>query len=142
MAQYRTKTPAMADGFTIFPSSIIEPSVWSPGFIKPLAWDCPREDLSYLIRNKAIDVPGTLLRNELLQCYIRTAYLDVPTPSLRSLCTIFDPHSVGCEQVSLILFQAMMFSATAHVDVQSLKAAVFRSRTEIRAIFSQKVNVT
>ena len=45
------------------------------------------------------------------------------------------------DQVSLLLFQAMMFAATAYVDLQLVNQAGYSDRKTMRKVFFQKVRV-
>jgi hypothetical protein len=98
------------------------------------------EDIEYLERKGALTVPDTRLRNELLRSYVQYVHPYMPLLDLKDF---LDPiqKDDGNSPVSLLLFQAVMFSATAFIDMRFLHAQGFDSRKVARKAFFQKARV-
>ena len=98
------------------------------------------EELEYLKNRGALSVPGTTLRNQLFLSFVMYVYPFLPVLDLQDF--IFAIEGQPRTEVSLILFQAVMFAGTAFVDAQSLVNAGFEDRVAARAYFFEKVKVS
>jgi hypothetical protein len=92
-----------------------------------------------LSQRGALSIPEPGLRDELLLAFVLYVYPTLPVVDLQDLVKAVEGHP-GCD-VSLILFQAVMFAGTAFVDLQLLVDAGFESRLAARAYFFRKVKV-
>ena len=111
-----------------------------PRFLKPMPSRIEPEDLEFLRIRGALSVPETGLRNELLRCYIKWVHSFMPVLNLQQflLCiTQNDPDG----NVSLLLFQAVMFVATAFIDFKHLHAAGYATRKSARNAFYTRLRV-
>lgn len=97
--------------------------------------------MHYLQEKLALDLPSDSLRNQLLQSYIEFVHGLLPILELHNfLNTIERGGKKG--QISLLLFQAVMFAGTAFVDMQHLSAAGFKERRDARNAYYEKVRVS
>ncbi|GAB1205632.1 hypothetical protein APSETT445_004310 [Aspergillus pseudonomiae] len=96
-----------------------------PRFLKPLPSHISPEDLEFLRFRGALSIPESGLRNELLRCYIKWVHSFMPVLNLQDFLRCVaenDPNG----NISLLLFQAVMFVATAFVDLKHLQDAGIR----------------
>lgn len=86
----------------------------------------------------------------LLQAFVEHVHPYMPILDLFGFLAAIEesqtPHTPsqpmkGASQISLLLFQAVMFAATAFVDVKHLHAAGFTSRKEARRLYFQKTRL-
>ncbi|PWY78116.1 hypothetical protein BO94DRAFT_498225 [Aspergillus sclerotioniger CBS 115572] len=111
-----------------------------PRFLKPLPSRIPPEDLEFLRFRGALSIPESGLRNELLRCYIKWVHSFMPVLNLQEFLRCVaenDPKS----NISLLLFQAVMFVATAFVDLQHLQAAGYATRKSARSAFFTRLRL-
>lgn len=119
---------------------VIEAVDDSPRFLKPLPSRIPAEDIEYLRSKGALTIPEPPLRNELLRAYVQWVHNFMPLLDLHEfLCSVAenDPDA----NISLLLFQAVMFAGTAFVDLEHLQAAGFATRREARKAFFMRARV-
>ena len=98
------------------------------------------EDLEYLQRKGAFIIPDTGFRNELLRCYVQYVHPYLPLVDLEDLLTTIEKNQ-STDTVSLLLFQAVMFAATAYIDMRYLVAQGYVTRKAARKAFFQKVKL-
>jgi hypothetical protein len=111
-----------------------------PRFLKPLPSRIPEEDLEFLRFRGALSIPESGLRTELLRCYIRWVHSFLPVLNLQEFLRCVaenDPDG----NISLLLFQAVTFVATAFVDLEHLQAAGFTTRKAARNTFYTRLRV-
>ncbi|KAL2808927.1 fungal-specific transcription factor domain-containing protein [Aspergillus granulosus] len=111
-----------------------------PRFLKPLPSRIPAEDLEFLRFRGALSIPESGLRTELLRCYIKWVHSFLPVLNLQEFLRCVaenDPDG----NISLLLFQAVMFVATAFVDLQHLQAAGFTTRKTARNTFYTRLRL-
>lgn len=116
------------------------PSRHLPAYLKPLPARIGADEVMYLSRKGALAIPPLPLRNALLRCFIEFVHPYMPLLDIQDLIDSVDRND-GTGQVSLLLFQAIMFSGIAMVDFKLLKAAGYFSRREARREFFQKARV-
>ncbi|KAF2995597.1 hypothetical protein E8E14_000395 [Neopestalotiopsis sp. 37M] len=111
-----------------------------PAFIKPLPHRFGPTDLAYLAEKDALTIPDDELRNELLRIYIYVVYAFIPCVELG---TFLGPilRNNGEEQVSLILFQAIMYVSVTFVDVEYLRARGYPNRKSAQKTFFNRVRL-
>ncbi|KIX08513.1 uncharacterized protein Z518_03169 [Rhinocladiella mackenziei CBS 650.93] len=111
-----------------------------PCFIKPLPSHLTCEDTDYLSYKRVFEIPEARYRNEILRSYFQFVYPLLPLldvggflgPMLQN-----DPQ----DQVSLLLFQAVMCSGAAHVDIQILHALGYGTRKAARRAFFERARL-
>lgn len=111
-----------------------------PRFLKPLPSRIPPEDLEFLRFRGALSIPESGLRNELLRCYIKWVHSFMPVLNLQEFLRCVaenDPNG----NISLLLFQAVMFVATAFIDLHHLQAAGYATRKIARNVFFTRLRV-
>lgn len=113
-----------------------------PGFIRPLPAKIAPEDVRYLSAKGALSLPGIALQNALLQAYAEYVHPYMPLMDLHEFLGLVSRRDGLNGQASLFLYQAVMFSATAFVDIKYLREAGYASRKVARKAFFQKTRVS
>ncbi|EGP91831.1 uncharacterized protein MYCGRDRAFT_20893, partial [Zymoseptoria tritici IPO323] len=121
-------------------NSPISPLHSLPLYIKPLPTKLEPEDLAYLEKRGALTIPPTTLRNELLRNYVEFVYPSMPMLNIHDLVATIDRND-GIQPISLLLFQAIMFSAVATIDMRFLTAAGYSTRRDARRDFFKKTRL-
>ncbi|KNG51365.1 cutinase transcription factor 1 alpha [Stemphylium lycopersici] len=112
-----------------------------PKFIKPLPAKIGPDEISYLEKKGALNVPRGNLRSEMLRAYVEFVHPYMPLIDLHDFLSIVDRRDGSKGKVSLILFQAVMFAGSAFVDMEHLRAAGYASRKDARKDFFQKTRI-
>ncbi|KAJ4047632.1 hypothetical protein NW761_007341 [Fusarium oxysporum] len=107
-----------------------------PGF-KPLPTKVAAEDVRYLRSKGALSVPSVPLQSALLQAYVEYVNPYMPLELFPFLNAI-NAGDGRAEKVSLLMYQAVMFAATAFVDIEVLLEAGYANRKAARKSFFQK----
>lgn len=113
-----------------------------PVYIKPLPQYMTAEDTKFLWAKGALSLPDTGLRDELIRCYIEFIHPELPLIELHEFLQTIDKGGGEEGGISLVLFQAVMFSGTAFVDASFLLEAGYSTRREIRTAFYQRARVS
>ena len=123
-------------------TSISTPALFSrfPPYIRPPREDIKRDDLEFLSRRGALIMPSVELRDQLLRCFILYVEPYMPILDLEAFFNAIDGKG-NSPPINLTLFQAIMFSGTAFVDMQLLQEAGYDSRRAARNDYYQKVKV-
>ncbi|KAJ5233347.1 uncharacterized protein N7469_005113 [Penicillium citrinum] len=111
-----------------------------PRFLKPLPDCIAPEDVEFLRFRGALSIPESGLRNELLRSYIQWVHSFMPVLNLQELLRCVaenDPNG----NVSVLLFQAIMFVGTAFVDLQHLLDAGYATRKDARSAFFTRLRL-
>lgn len=126
-----------------FLNSLEEPDLdpQLPAFIKPLPSKIAAEDEKYLKTKGALTLPSLSLQSGLLKAYIEFVHPYMPIIELHDFLAIVNSREGFHGQVSLFLYQAIMFSATAFVGTKYLKEAGYSSRRAARKDFFTKTRV-
>lgn len=99
------------------------------------------EDLDYLECKGALWLPSARFRTELLKSYIEWVHPQVPVLDLDVfLCTIAENDSEN--SISLLLFHAAMFAASAFVDIVHIRNEGYASRKAAREVLFRRAKVT
>ncbi|KAL3450262.1 fungal-specific transcription factor domain-containing protein [Aspergillus insuetus] len=109
-----------------------------PCFIQSMAEDVPEEDLEYLQSKGVFSLPRSMLCRELLRAFVESVYPFLPVLDLASFLRAVisqDEANNDSQPVSLLLFHAVMFSATAFVDLKHLYKAGYATRKDAREQF-------
>jgi len=104
------------------------------------------EDTYYLFKKGALSIPDTSFRNALLRAYVEYVHPYMPLIELHDFLDIVNrgngTMSDGTPgKVSLVLFQAVMFTGTAFVDKSWLEGAGYQTRKAARKAFYLKARV-
>ncbi|KAM3081375.1 hypothetical protein ACMFMG_004845 [Clarireedia jacksonii] len=111
-----------------------------PDYIKPLPQKMTSIDIDYLYGKGALSVPEDSMRSALLCAYIEYVHPYMPLLDLNETMTIINGNGMP-GNISLLLFQAIMFAGAGFVDIQYLKDAGFPSRKAARKAYFQKARV-
>lgn len=130
----------LPSGPSYFPQQSTRPHITLPPYIQPISQRMNTEDLEYLQRKGAFLIPETGLRNELLRCYVQYVHPYLPLIDLKDFLTTIEKNQ-ATDTVSLLLFQAAMFAATAYVDLRYLIAQGYMTRKEARKSFFRRVKL-
>lgn len=111
-----------------------------PRFLKPLPGCIAPEDLEFLRFRGALSIPETTLRNELLRAYILWVHSFMPVLNLQEfLRCVAENDPSG--NISVLLFQAVMFVGTAFIELKHLQAAGYATRKSARNAFFTRLRV-
>lgn len=126
-----------------FLNSLEEPDASSqlPAFIRPLPAKIAPEDVTYLHAKGALSLPSFSLQNALLSAYIEYVHPYMPLLELHDFLGMINARDGVYGQISLFLYQSVMFAATAFVDVKHLKEAGYANRKAARREFFYKARL-
>jgi hypothetical protein len=113
-----------------------------PPFIKPLPAKIGPDEIAYLDKKGALTLPEGTLRSEMLRAYIEFVHPYMPLLDLHDFLTVIDRPDGSLGKVSLILYQAVFFSASAFISMHHLRLAGYTTRKEARKDFFQKTRVS
>ncbi|KIW72451.1 hypothetical protein PV04_00642 [Phialophora macrospora] len=116
------------------------PAFELPPYIRPSRPDIRHDDLEFLCRRGALSIPVGELRDQLLRCFVLYVYPFMPIVDLVDFMGAIDGNDAA-PKISLIVFQAILFSATAYVDLPLLQEAGYENRRAARADYYQKVKL-
>lgn len=116
------------------------PRLALPAYIKPLPIQFGHDDITYLRNKGALAIPDAQLRNELLRAYAEHMHPFMPLLDWYKFMQIINQND-GIQSVSLLLFQAVMFTGVATVDMRLLRAAGYDTRREARRAFFEKARL-
>ncbi|KAK4203822.1 fungal-specific transcription factor domain-containing protein [Triangularia verruculosa] len=119
----------------------IAPEQQLPAFIKPIPKAVSPEDLDYLRAKKALTLPHPQLQNALLKAYVEYVHPYMPVMDVHPFLDAINDQTGQSGKISLLLYQAVMFVATAFVDEALLKADGYQDRREARKAFFSKTRV-
>lgn len=112
-----------------------------PDYLKPPSSRMTSIDIDYLFARGALSPPDTYLRNALLESFFNYVYPHTPLVDIHELLTIIHEGTGHTGQMSLLLFQAVMFAGSAFVNIELLQNAGYYDRKAARNVFFQKVRV-
>ncbi|KAM0425449.1 hypothetical protein ACHAPT_009238 [Fusarium lateritium] len=122
-------------------TSDFEQSSRLPDFIKPLASSIDGDDTAYLQSKGALTVPSVRFQNALLWSFFEYVYPFIPVVDVEEFLGSVHDRDGTSGQVSLLLYQAVLFAGTAHVNMDHLKKAGFNTRREARKAFFHRVRL-
>lgn len=112
-----------------------------PGYIQSPPDSLSEDDLNYLRMKGALTIPVTSVRNHLIQNFVEYVYGYLPIIDLGTFLEII--HGNGQNgQISLLLFQAIMFVGAAFATVDDLQATGYQNRMQARQDLFQKARVS
>ena len=107
-----------------------------PNYITPIPKGIANEDLQYLNSKGAFDIPDTETRDQLLTAYATWVHPFTPMLDLEhTLTAIFSNGEKGT--LSLLIFQSMLFAASAYVALNDRQ----ESRKRTRKIFYERARL-
>lgn len=118
------------------------PAPQFPAFLRPLPNKIAPEDVDYLKIKGALSVPTLPLQNALLQAYVEYVHPYMPLMDLNNFLGIINSRDGKNGQTSLFLYQAVMFAASAFVDMKYLREGGYTTRKAARKSFFQKTRVS
>jgi hypothetical protein len=114
-----------------------------PSFIKPLSKALNPDNLDFLHKKGALHIPARELRDEIINCYLQYVHPQLPVLDESTLREIArDPSSMKIAPMSILLFQAAMFSAVHFIAVDSIRKAGFDRALDLRRAFYAKARVS
>lgn len=119
-----------------------EPSNSSlPSFLKPSTDRIAEDDLAYLRAKGAFAVPGVGFRDALIWSFFEYVHPLMPVLDIDQFLQSTLDKDGSSEKISLLLYQAVLFAGTAHVKMEYLQEAGFKTRRHARKVFFQRVRV-
>lgn len=119
-------------------SEISNSSALLPSFIQPLPMMMNPTTIEYLYVNGVFTLPNPPLQNALLQTFVECVLPSKPiiewSAFMNAICNRDTDHG----SISLLLFYAMMTSATTFVDIGYLQEAGYSTRQEAQEAFYHK----
>ncbi|KAH7125930.1 cutinase transcription factor 1 beta [Dactylonectria macrodidyma] len=112
-----------------------------PAFIRPLPLSIDSEDVTYLQEKGALALPPPQLRNALLHAYVNYVHPYLPVLDIHNFLAIINADNHDFGHTSLLLFQAVMFSAAAFVEIEHLHNAGYADRKSARHALFQKTKL-
>jgi hypothetical protein len=113
-----------------------------PAFLRPLPTKIAAEDVNYLQIKGALSMPILPLQNALLQAYIEYVHPYMPLIDLNNFLSIINSRDGQNGQISLFLYQAVMFAASAFIDMKYLREGGYTTRKAACKSFFQKTRVS
>ncbi|KAK4869533.1 hypothetical protein LT330_005915 [Penicillium expansum] len=115
-----------------FGKSRVGYSKWLPDYASPLPPSITSEDCEFLHEQGAFNVPDTRGRAGILNAYFQFIHPALPILSPEDFLMVLDTTYNGNRGISLLLFQAVIFAATAWQPNDSLVLQGFKDRREAR----------
>lgn len=113
-----------------------------PSFFYPLPISRLEEcDINYLYDRGALTIPEVELQNALVEAYVEYIHPFMPILDLFPFLSTLHHRDPNFGQTSLLLYQTVMFAATAFVDMQHLNDAGHATRKEARKFYFNKAKV-
>ena len=116
-------TPSTTSPFPYF-SAPQSPVLDLPRFIKPTPPRIPIEDLEFLAKKGALQLPEGNLRNELLKAYFKFVHPFMPLLDRKEFMEITMGVDATRKKIGLLLFQAVMFAGSA-VSMGSASTTIY-----------------
>ncbi|KAL2131002.1 hypothetical protein VTI74DRAFT_5684 [Chaetomium olivicolor] len=138
-------TPAVlpASPASLYPllrTALEQTSEWPP-FLKPIPDRILAEDRQYLVQKQVFMLPPLRLQNALLAAYVEYVHPYMPLMELHDFLKVVNDRTGASGKVSLFLYHAVMFAATAFVDESLLKDAGYDSRRDARRAFFSRTRL-
>ncbi|OQU96208.1 Fungal Zn2-Cys6 binuclear cluster domain-containing protein [Cladophialophora immunda] len=112
-----------------------------PAFIKPLPDTLDSADLQYLHAKGALSLPSTQFLDVCIARYLEFTHPLLPLLEKRQLLSILAREEGNVDQISLLLFQAVMCSGVTFVEDQWIAREGFDSRQAARRAFFGRAKV-
>lgn len=112
-----------------------------PEYLKPLPQRMTSIDIDYLFAKGALSIPATPVRNALLRAYFEFVHPYMPLMEMYDFLQAIEDGDGHNGNISLLLFQSVMFAGAAFVDMGFLRSAGYSNRKAARKAFFQKARV-
>ena len=112
-----------------------------PSFIRPIPTRITPYELEFLERKGALDLPPPWLQDDLLRAYLDCFHPYMPLLDVDTLVLSRLPGDHEHGQLSLLLYQSVMFAGTSFVDIGALQEAGYETRKVAREYFFAKARV-
>lgn len=109
-----------------------------PVFIAPLPSRILPEDLEYLTRKGAFELPEPRLRVEIVQAYLFSVHPFMPMLEVEPFLRALQEHD---GQISLLLFQAVMFAGCHSLPPDIIHQLGFQSPKQARQVFFNRARL-
>lgn len=120
----------------------LNPEGFLPSFIKPLPLTTNQNTLECLHSNGVFALPNAPLQNALFQAFEECVLPSMPIVEWQSLIQALHGAYGSHGSISLLLYHAIMVSATTFVDMHHLLEAGHSTRQEAQESFFQKARVS
>ncbi|CAI7677371.1 unnamed protein product [Penicillium discolor] len=114
---------------------------WLPDYASPLSPSITSEDCELFHEQGAFNVPDTRSRTGILNAYFQFVHPSLPILSSEDFLMVLDESYNGNRGISLLLFQAVIFAATAFQSNDSLVFEGFKNRREARQVRFQRTKL-
>ncbi|KAB8219532.1 hypothetical protein BDV33DRAFT_204447 [Aspergillus novoparasiticus] len=111
-----------------------------PSYIQKLPESLPDDAVKSLLINGACIIPETEIHDHLLHSYVNHAYWDMPLLDVNRLRMCVHTNTED-NQVSLLLFQAVMFAGACSTDSLQPSQLGFATMREVREVFYNRVKI-
>ena len=115
-------------------------SINKPYYVSELPSRLELSDLNYLENKGALCLPTAPSRQQLLKSYILWVHPELPVLDLDAFLGIIAGND-GKNRISLLLFHAVMFAASAFVDISHIQDMGYTSRKVARDVLLRRVKV-
>ncbi|KAJ5753600.1 uncharacterized protein N7511_007753, partial [Penicillium nucicola] len=116
------------------------PSLNAPRYVSELPARLEASDMDYLESKGALCLPTAPFRKQLLRSYILWVHPQVPALDLPRFLRAIAAND-GKDRISLLLFHAVMFAASAFVDISHIQDEGYVSRKAAREVLFRRVKV-
>ncbi|KAI9727575.1 MAG: hypothetical protein M1828_006517 [Chrysothrix sp. TS-e1954] len=130
--------PDIVTNQPIFNPTLMSPALSEtllPDYVKPLPSRLGHDEAAFLLKKGALSLPPLELRNALLQSFVEHVDPFMPIVDIDEFLQNLDVGDGSIGHVSLLVLQAVMFTASAFVDMQYLKRAGYMTRKDARRAF-------
>ncbi|KAJ5360471.1 hypothetical protein N7517_009662 [Penicillium concentricum] len=110
----------------------VDSSKWLPEYASPMSPSITSADCHALNEQGAFNVPGPRIRAGILNGYFQFVHPELPILSPEDFLMVLDKGYSGSRGISFLLFQAVIFAATAFQTADSLALEGFNDRREAR----------
>lgn len=118
-----------------------EKAVPLPGFIKSLHTST-EACFRFLLAEGALTLPSLPLQQALVKSYIEYAYPRMPVLDLGRLCDTLDSKGEGNCQISLLLYQAILWAGSSHVRACDLRGTGYANKRSLRDTLYRRIEVS
>ncbi|OAP55591.1 hypothetical protein AYL99_10564 [Fonsecaea erecta] len=113
-----------------------------PDFVKAISPQLSSDDIDYLVRKGALDVPQAELLDAIIRSYFQYFHWFMPLLDQHVLLSCTGGHwRPGMPTISILVLQAVMFIGVTFVDEQHLHKGGFESRRAARRSFYERVRL-
>lgn len=104
--------------------------------------DLATEDMAFLQSKGALSLPSINFQNALLLSFFEFVYPYLPIINIDEFLHCVGQGDGTAGQISLLLFQAILFAGISHVEMEHICEAGFRTRKLAYKTFFQRVLVS